>query len=64
MWLQDLTGESNPAHVLAAEQGIARPLIDAALRYQEAYPAEVEARIVSRCAGMKLPQRMHGEASA
>ena len=45
MWLQDLAGESNPVQVLAAEQGIPRPLIDAALRYQEAYPQEVEARI-------------------
>jgi hypothetical protein len=45
MWLQDLTTERNPAQVLAAEQGIARPLIDAALSYQGAYPEEVEARI-------------------
>jgi len=45
MWLQDLTTERNPAQVLTAEQGIARPLIDAALRYREAYPEEVEARI-------------------
>lgn len=45
MWLQDLTDEKDPAQVLAAEQGISRPLIDAALRYQKAYPEEVEARI-------------------
>ena len=45
LWLQDLPTEGNPAQVLAAEQGISRALIDAALRYQEAYPEEVEARI-------------------
>lgn len=45
MWLHDLTRERDPAQVLAAEQGIARPLIDAALRYRDAYPEEVEARI-------------------
>lgn len=45
MWLQDLTGESDPAQILEAELGIARPLIDAALQYREAYPEEVEARI-------------------
>ncbi|HEY2639626.1 MAG TPA: hypothetical protein VGI66_07035 [Streptosporangiaceae bacterium] len=36
MWLQDLDAEKAPAQVLVAEQGIARPLIDAALRYLEA----------------------------
>jgi hypothetical protein len=45
MWLQDLDAEKDPAQVLAAEQGIARPLIDAALRYRDAYPDEVAARI-------------------
>ncbi|MBO0833001.1 MAG: hypothetical protein J2P29_13630 [Actinobacteria bacterium] len=45
MWLQDLAEEKDPAQVLAAEQGISGPLIDAALRYQEAYPEEVDARI-------------------
>jgi len=45
MWLQDLIEEKDPAQVLAAEQGISRALIDAALHYQEAYPDEVEARI-------------------
>lgn len=45
MWLQDLADDQDPAQVLAAEQGISRSLIDAALRYQEAYPDEVEARI-------------------
>jgi hypothetical protein len=45
MWLQDLAEENEPLQVLAAEQGISRSLIDAALRYQEAYPDEVAARI-------------------
>ena len=45
MWLQDLIEEKDPAQVLAAEQGISRALIDAALHYQEAYPDEVEARL-------------------
>src|SRR5258708_2411188 len=43
--LEDLAEEDDPARVLAAEHGISRPLIDAALRYREAYPDEVEARI-------------------
>jgi hypothetical protein len=45
MWLQDLAEDQDPVQVLAAEQDIARSLIDAALRYREAYPEEVEARI-------------------
>jgi hypothetical protein len=45
MWLQDLPVQDDPAQLLAAEQSIGRPLIDAALRYREAYPEEVEARI-------------------
>ena len=45
MWLQDLAEEKDAAQVLAAEQGIARPLIDAALHYRDAYPDEVAARI-------------------
>jgi uncharacterized protein (DUF433 family) len=44
MWLEDL-GEDDSARVLAAEHDISRSLIDAALRYQEAYPSEVEVRI-------------------
>ena len=46
MWLDDLSGEDDPAAVLVAEQGLARPLIDAALRYRDGYPAEIQARIV------------------
>jgi len=45
MWLEDLAGEGDPVRVLAAEQDVSRPLIDAALRYRDAYPDEVEARI-------------------
>jgi ribbon-helix-helix CopG family protein len=45
MWLKDLSGEADPASTLAVEQDIAWPLIDAALRYRDAYPEEVEARI-------------------
>ena len=45
MWLEDLSAEENPAAVLAAEQNLSRALIDAALRYRDAYPEEIEARI-------------------
>jgi hypothetical protein len=45
MWLKDLAAEDDPAQLLAAEQDIPRPLIDAALSYAEAYSEEIEARI-------------------
>jgi hypothetical protein len=45
MWLEDLASEDDSARVLAAEQDISRPLIDAALHYRDAYPGEVEAHI-------------------
>lgn len=45
MWLDDLSDEDDPATVLTVEQDIPRPLIDAAMRYREAYPDEIEARI-------------------
>lgn len=45
MWLDDLSDEGDPATVLTVEQDIPRPLIDAAMRYREAYPDEIEARI-------------------
>jgi hypothetical protein len=45
MWLEDLPEGEDPARVLSDEQDISRPLIDAAVRYCEAYPDEVEARI-------------------
>ena len=45
-----IASEENPVRVLAAEQDISRPLIDAALRYRDAYPDEVETRIAGRAA--------------
>jgi hypothetical protein len=45
MWLQDLADEDDPATILAAEQDISRPLIDAATHYRRAYPDEIDARI-------------------
>lgn len=45
MWLEDLDGEADPAAALAADGVVARPQIDAALRYRGAYPDEVAARI-------------------
>jgi len=45
MWLDDLAGESDPAAALAADGLVARPEIDAALRYRAAYPDEITARI-------------------
>jgi len=51
MWLEDLANEGDPVRVLVAEQDVSRPLIDAALRYRDAYPDEVEARIALRRCG-------------
>jgi len=45
MWLEGLTDEDDPVVALAAEQGLGRPLIEAALRYRDGYPEEIEARI-------------------
>ena len=45
MWIDDLSGEADPAVVLVAESTLTRPHIDAALRYRAAYPDEIEARI-------------------
>jgi hypothetical protein len=45
MWLDDLADEEDSVSALAADHGIARALIEAALRYRDAYPEEVEARI-------------------
>jgi hypothetical protein len=45
MWVDDLAHESDPAAVLAAESGLSRALVDAALRYRAAYPDEISARI-------------------
>jgi hypothetical protein len=45
MWYGDLANENDAAWMLTAEQELSRALIDAALRYRDAYPEEVEARI-------------------
>jgi len=45
MWVDDLAGEPEPAALLAAESGLPRALVDAALRYRTAYPDEIVARI-------------------
>jgi hypothetical protein len=45
MWLEDLADEADPAAALAADGPVKRPQIDAALRYQLAYPEEIAARI-------------------
>ena len=45
MWVEDLSGERDPAAVLVGESALTRPQIDAALRYQATYPDEIEARI-------------------
>lgn len=45
MWLEDLSGESDPAAVLVGESSLTRPQVDAAVRYRATYPDEVEARI-------------------
>jgi hypothetical protein len=45
MWVDDLQPEADPAATLAAESVLARPQIDAALRYRSAYPEEIAARI-------------------
>lgn len=45
MWLDDLAEEEDRVAVLATEQGLARSFIEAALRYRDAYPEEIEARI-------------------
>jgi hypothetical protein len=45
MWVEDLAGESDPAAALAEDGVVARPQIDAVLRYRAAYPDEIAARI-------------------
>lgn len=45
MWASDLSGEPDPVETLSTESGLSRSQIDAALRYQNSYPEEVEARI-------------------
>jgi hypothetical protein len=45
MWLDDLAEEADPISVLVADQDLSRALIDAALRYRDAYPDEIAARV-------------------
>jgi uncharacterized protein (DUF433 family) len=45
MWLEDLGGEPDRVRALAAEQDLSRAQIEAALRYRDAYPEEIQARI-------------------
>ena len=45
MWLGDLVEESDPVATLAIEHDLARPQIEAAVRYRDAYRADIEARI-------------------
>ncbi|HWG62481.1 MAG TPA: hypothetical protein VG253_12285 [Streptosporangiaceae bacterium] len=45
MWLENLGGEADPVRALAAEQDLSRAEIDAAFRYRDAYPQEIQARI-------------------
>ena len=45
MWLEDLAGETDPVATFAGETDLMRPQIEAAVRYRDAYPDEVTARI-------------------
>jgi hypothetical protein len=45
LWVEDLGDATDPVAVVSAESGVARPLVDAALRYRAAYPDEIAARI-------------------
>jgi uncharacterized protein (DUF433 family) len=45
MWLDDLPREADPLSTLASEQDLSRAMIEAALRYRETYPEEIQARI-------------------
>ncbi len=45
LWLEDLASEADPVRTLMAEQDLSRAQIDAALRYRDAYPEEIQARI-------------------
>lgn len=45
MWLEDLSDEDDPVSALTAELNLSRSLVDAALRYRDAYPDEIAARI-------------------
>jgi hypothetical protein len=45
LWLEDLGSEADPVRTLSVEQDLSRAQIDAALRYRDAYPGEIQARI-------------------
>ena len=45
MWLEDAIDEEDPPAALVANSTLTRAQVDAALRYQAAYPDEIEARI-------------------
>ncbi len=45
MWIEDLSGERDPIATLVQEQQLTHSAIDAALRYRDAYPDEIDARI-------------------
>lgn len=46
MWVEELSGVTDPIATLAQEQDLSRAAIEAALRYRDAYPDEIDARIV------------------
>jgi hypothetical protein len=45
MWLEDLAGDRDAVTTLAKESDLKRSQIEAAVRYRDAYPDEVSARI-------------------
>lgn len=45
VWVEDLADEADPAASLVEDGVVTRPQVDAALRYQVAYPDEIAARI-------------------
>ena len=45
MWVEDLSNESDPLALLVEDSMLTRSQLDAALRYRDAYPEEIAARI-------------------
>jgi hypothetical protein len=45
MWLDELSADTNPVAALAEDSMLTRTQIDAAMRYQAAYPDEIAARV-------------------
>jgi hypothetical protein len=45
MWIDDLSEEPDPVATLAREQELMRTTVEAALRYRDADPDEIHARI-------------------